>query len=198
MAIPSESETATILRTHCWNRAIESFGTSYIFQHRIRGPQRGIRWLTYLGLGVPLAIGLVVIGFGTDDRSLPYLLWIAGILLLVQGLLALWALVAKWSDTVESGLLSMTENNRLANRYKEIGERWPTDSPGKVTVLDAEYQVRTETDLRQGVSDQEKRMGLRAGLRQFQRACVGCSLVPNSMNPTECGVCGNFSRRLAK
>ena len=45
--------------------------------------------LTYVGLAVPLGIGLVVSSFGLKDRSLPALLWIGGLLLLAQGLLSL-------------------------------------------------------------------------------------------------------------
>jgi mobilome CxxCx(11)CxxC protein len=196
--IPGNTDAVAAVRQHCWNRALEAFGTSYLFQRRIRRPQRGIRWVAYLSLAVPLVIGLVVMAFGTDDASLPVLLWVGGILLVVQGLLALWSLVARWNDTIESVLLSITENNRLANRYKEIAERGPSDAAVRAAVLDAEYQARTEADLRQGITEQEKRMGMRAGLRQFQRACAACGKVPTTMDPSQCGVCGNFSEAWVK
>ena len=185
------------LRQHCWIHAREAFGTSHIFQRRIRGPRRGLKWVTYLGLAIPLAIGLLVLGFGLGAqpvaRALPY----AAALLVVQGLVALWALVGSWQSRVDDGLLSITENNRLSTAYRDLATRAPLDLETRIAILDPQYQARSELDLRQGVTDVEKRVGMRAALRQFASPCAACGQVPSSMVPTSCGVCGDFPRRLS-
>ena len=48
------------------------------------------------------------------------------------------------------------------------------------------------------LSDEEKRMGMRSGLRNSQRACVECKKIPTSMESTECNVCGKYKIRRVK
>ena len=42
------------------------------------------------------------------------------------------------------------------------------------------------------VTDKEKRIGMRFGLRELSRKCVGCNEIPLSMNTSNCDICGNF------
>ncbi|MDR3625278.1 MAG: hypothetical protein P4L45_00510, partial [Ignavibacteriaceae bacterium] len=59
-------------------------------------------------------------------------------------------------------------------------------------LLKIENDFRIDRDNQQYITEKEKRMGMRAGLRQFKRACAACKQVPVSLKSTNCDVCGNF------
>ncbi|MGW4750469.1 mobilome CxxCx(11)CxxC protein, partial [Streptomyces sp. NPDC004290] len=58
--------------------------------------------------------------------------------------------------------------------------------------LEVEDSARRDRDSEKGVTDKERRRGMRATLRKFQRQCAGCQLVPTSLTPSDCDVCGRF------
>ncbi|MEZ4412420.1 MAG: hypothetical protein R2910_05505 [Gemmatimonadales bacterium] len=186
-----------LLRQHCSDEAFKTFATAAIFERRLWWPKFGLDAITYTGLAVPLLVGGVALSFGLKDRALPVLLWIGGVVLVTQLLLSLGALVFAWTAKVEYYKLSMVDNYRLSRRFQELAKRGGGGLESIVALLDAENASRTETDLRMSPSQAEKRYGMRAGLRHFQRSCAGCRLVPLSLSPGDCPICGSFPRRYA-
>lgn len=130
--------------------------------------------------------------FGANKSLLGPVLVVAGLLSLIQALLALWALTSRWDDTLSYGLESTRANHRLSAQYEQLASQGPPDIAARLEILNAATQARVESDIRQGITDAEKRMGMRAGLRQFRRACVGCDRIPISMDASDCNICGNF------
>lgn len=179
-------------RETAWKRAIEAYGTAYIFERRVAKPRRLLRLLAWLGLAVPVSLGGLVTAFGVNQKLLVPALVVAGLLSLVQALLSLWALTSRWDDSLSYGLESVRGNHRLASQYERLASLGPTDIAARLEVVDASNQARIENDLSQGITDAEKRMGMRAGLRQFRRACAECAQVPTSLQPSKCNTCGNF------
>lgn len=186
------------LRGMCWDRALESYGTAFIYEQRALRLRRQLRILTYLGMVVPGAVGLVVLSFG-NPSFLPIVLIVAGILGLVQFLGSVWSVVSRWDDSYAYALESVTSNYYLSDKYRELGEDPPSDLSAFETRLASLEKVdrpRRDADYRQGVTKEEKRMGMRAGLHKFQRECAQCGKAPPSMEPSGCDVCGNFKRRI--
>jgi mobilome CxxCx(11)CxxC protein len=110
-------------------------------------------------------------------------------------ILSIWALVAKWDDGLAYYTESKSANYRLADEYAKLMKAQclaPQEFDMQFKQLETEGRLRTELDQRQDITDQEKRMGMRAGLRQYQRACAGCKTVPVSLRATECEICGKF------
>jgi len=183
------------IRNKCWDEAVYCFGTAYVFERRSKAYKRLLQWLTFLGLAVPLAVGGIVMSFGVD---LPYTAWIitvASILGLAQLILSLWSLVAKWDDMFAYSVESCSDNYRLSDLFKNLAQFENPNSPehmNRYELLQSENRMRSGRDNQQTLSDREKRTGLRAALRQFQRTCVACKAVPMSMKPSKCDVCGNF------
>lgn len=180
------------LRSTARVRVIETFGTGYIFRRRADAARRKLRWLAFMGIAVPLSVGGVVTSFGANSPALPYVLALAGVLGIAQLVMSAWALSAKWDDTLAYSLESTTDNNRLATAYDKLAKSPPPDAATRFEVLEAENAARDASDLKQGVSEREHRMGMRAALRQFKQACDTCKKVPTSMEPTNCDTCGNF------
>lgn len=181
-------------RRKCWDAALHAYGTSYIFQKRAERLKRKNDALTWVGLAVPLLTGALV---GTLSG---YKLWGAAIAAgsvigAVQLVINLWSVVKRWSDELSYSSGSATANESLASRFAALGEDPPTGLPALRTQfdkLDVEDTARRARDSEKNVTEKERRMGMHAGLRKFQRPCSACHQVPTTMDPSNCGVCGQF------
>lgn len=184
---------ASLLRQDCWTNAVNAFGTGVLFERRAGGLRTKINVVTYLGIAVPLAVGGAVLALGTGASLLPVLVGVAGVLGLAQLLASAWSLAAGWPACHAYAQEAASDNYRLANQFQSLGKAAPPDLASRFAVLEAEYQARSAMDTKQALSDEEKRRGMRAALRHYQRKCAQCQTVPKSMTPTDCDVCGNFN-----
>ncbi|MEU8523954.1 mobilome CxxCx(11)CxxC protein [Streptomyces sp. NPDC048577] len=180
-------------RRKCWDAALHAYGTSYIFQKRAERLKRKTDVLTWVGLAVPLLTGALVGTLGS------YKLWGAAIaagavIAAVQLAISLWSVVKRWPEELPYSSASATANDSLASRFTALGE----DPPGLAAMrtqfekLNVEDTARRDRDSERNVTEKERRMGMRAGLRKYQRSCAACHQVPTTMDPTHCGVCGKF------
>ena len=185
------------IRTRCWNGALHTFATLYIFQQRARALNHRLQLVTYVGFMVPMLVGLLVLSYG-HFKSLPTVISIASAIGAVQVVISLWSIIGGWVDGYSYAVKSIGSNSRLAAKFEELASNPPADR----STLRREYErltiqdeCRQEDDYEQGVKESEKRMGMRAALRNYQRRCAACNEVPTTMEPTDCGVCGNFKHR---
>jgi mobilome CxxCx(11)CxxC protein len=179
----------------CWVRALYAYGTAAIFRKRSRLYRGLIRALTFMGIVVPLLIGGVVIGFGTQATYLAFILGVAAFVALVQLVFSAWALVYRWDDKLEYSLESVAENFELSSTFKDLGTlapEPPADLQIRFAAAQAKDDARRAADDKKGLTEKELRYGHRAGLRQFLRKCEECQTVPVSMDSTDCPVCGRF------
>lgn len=188
----NEPSPAEKRRQDAWNHVIHTFGTAYVFEQRARGPKTRLKLLAFSGLALPLVLGFYVTVFGRDAPQLETAVVIAGCVAGAQGVASLWALVAKWDDQYSASLEGVVTNYRLASRFKEYASNPPPDEEVVYRLLRTELSAREAEDHKLLLTDKEKRMGLRAGLRELERACVSCKKVPRSLEASSCDVCGNF------
>ena len=181
---------ATDLRYHCRDKAFFAFGTSKIFERRLRRLDKLRNWITYLGIVVPVLVGAIAMSF--DTKYLPYAIVPAGILGCVQLALSAWSLVAKWDDKHSYALAALQAQTRLFNAWDLLAKRDPPDIQIKVDDLDAEDQRQEAADLAQNVSPEEQRLGMRSALFHFGNNCKTCGVKPVSLQPSNCDTCGNF------
>jgi mobilome CxxCx(11)CxxC protein len=179
----------------CWNRAIYAYGTGQVFLKRSRKYTKLLQALSFFGIIVPLLIGGVVLGFGTEGAYLKTLIIIAAVAGIVQLVFSAWSIVYSWADGLQYSLESASENFDLSLKFRELGEQAqapPEDLELRVAVLKAKDEARQMADAKKGVTEKELRYGHRAGLRQFARQCEGCKEIPRSMEATKCNICGGF------
>lgn len=179
-------------REQCWVDARNTFGTAEIFKERASSARKKLRTLSFVGLGVPLTIGAIVSVVGVEAKSLSTILLIAGGIGAVQVIFSGWAVVAKWDDALSYAIESMTDNFRLAADFERLAKTAPQDIEVRYEVLNAQNQSRIQQDNRQDITDKEQRRGYHMGLFQLRHKCPRCDKVPDSKNPTDCPVCGNF------
>jgi mobilome CxxCx(11)CxxC protein len=190
----NKEEKALALRAQCWDSALHAFGTGFIFEYRARACKRRLQWLTYVSLAVPLAIGLLVLGYG-EFRGLKVLIGIAVAIGAVQAMLSLWSIIGGWVERYSYATSAVSANYLLSERFAKIASNPPSEYQTfrhDYEKLEVEDNLLQQQDYQQNIREDEKRMGMRAALRKFRRKCAGCDQVPNSMTPADCGVCGNF------
>jgi len=188
------------LRGLCWDAAFRAFATAAIFERRSARYSRNLRVLSFVGFGVPLMIGGLVMTYGTASTSvsvavvLPY----AGALAVVQLVASGWSLVADWSRGLKESSERIWVNHELSKAFEALGRMPPNDSQEfqrRFDVLAAEEKVGERTDYQLHITEAEKRMGYRAASRHFQRACATCGKVARELKAvSDCPVCGEPRR----
>ncbi len=179
----------------CWIRAIYAYGTGQIFLRRSRTYAKLLQALSFFGIVVPLLIGGVVLGFGTDGSYLKPIIAVAALVGIVQLVFSAWSIVYSWADGLQYSLESASENFDLSLKFKELGEQAqspPDDLEVRVAGLKGKDDARQMADAKKSVTPKELRYGHRAGLRQFSRACDECKEIPRSMEASDCHTCGRF------
>lgn len=187
MIIPSET------RRRCNDNALHCFGTAYMFEKHAKSIRRKITFLTFLGIAAPATVGAFIGTFNLSPNVTKFVLVLAGLISILQLIFSIWALASGWNDHLSYYLESKSANYRLADEYTQLANIISisqTEFDTKLQVLETEGKLRNDLDNRHDITDKEKRMGMRAGLRQYRRLCAGCSTMPSSMKPTNCGVCG--------
>lgn len=181
--------------TESWNRALFAFATATIFEARARRYRVKLRVLSFLGIGVPLLVGGIVLAFGVEYRYIKFVLFVASIVVIIQLIWSLYSLIAGWDDEFGYARVSAVENFDISTKFAELGRQ--ASSPADdlaihFAVLQARDDGRRANDSTRNLKDKEKRYGHRAGLRHFQRECQCCHKVPESMKASKCDVCGGF------
>lgn len=190
---------AEVIRSQCWEAALHAYGTSYVFRYRARTLRRNLQLLNFASLAVPFLVGALVLAFG-EFKLLPVAISIGAALGIMQALGALWSVVGSWVDNYSYAAQSASANELLATRFRDLGKNPPsaTDELAlRYQILTTEDQARREQDHPKDVTDEERRMGMRAALRWLQKACAGCGQIPTSMTPNNCDVCGSFKFKTA-
>ncbi len=194
----AQVDEADAIRRRCWDGALHTYATSYIFQRRARTFGTKLNWITYIGFVVPMIVGLLVLSYG-HFKSLPTIIAVASALGIGQIVVSLWSVIGGWVAGYSYATDSAATNSGLARRYEELA----SNPPQNISALRHEYEKltirdenRQEKDYQQGVKEAEKRMGMRAALRKYQRKCAACGEVPTTMKSTSCGVCGRFRYRI--
>lgn len=188
------------IREQSWNRALHSYGTGHIFRRRADKLRDRLRWLSFMGIVVPLLVGGVVLSFGTEFEHIGVVLAVAGIAGLAQLALSAWALTSDWQNSYAYAIGSSSANRRVSKRFETIAANPPSDLAAfqkEYQLLEVEDQARRDLDNQRGVTSEEERAGMRVALRKFRRECASCGKVPQSTQPTSCPVCGDFPKRLA-
>lgn len=191
----ADTSPADLLRKRTWKRAYDAYGTAWVFEGRSRRLRDRLNFVNYAGIATPLLVGATVLSFGVKTDILPMMLTIVGIVGILQLLISLWSIIAKWVEGHAYSVESMLANNRLAARFEDLASNPPDDYDKFKERYDrivVEDDHRRDLDMKWNVTEREKRSGTRYTLRRFKLRCEGCGKVPTSMVASKCDVCGNF------
>jgi len=184
------------LRIESHDLKLHSYGLAYIFNEKKNMYDSLIKFLTFLGIVIPILIGLIALGYELDSFTLKLAKTIAIPISIFQCLVSALALVYKWGDNL---LISSELSHSyaiLSNDFKMLAE-YPPDEYEKFKneflSLKKDYEQKGQHSPK--IKEYELRKGMRYALRQFQVKCYECGIIPISMESTNCGVCGKFSFR---
>lgn len=188
------------LRQQCWNKSLNSFAISYIFDKKAYRLLFFLNLLKALGLAVPAAIGATALGYGLNSSILQMMIFLAIPLTIFQFLFSLLAVVYKWDDKLAYSYEASQDLGSLYDDFKNLANTPPKTYKAlsiEFELLNQRYKLRVQQNAKIGIKEWENRMGMRYGLRQFQRKCVGCDIIPKSMESTNCNICGNFDKSIS-
>jgi mobilome CxxCx(11)CxxC protein len=185
-------------RQHCITESLHCHGTAYVFGERAKLLRWRLKLMSFFGLVVPGLVGISIGSFGVTADATIYLISLAAVAALPQFVLSVWSLVDDWTGSLSYADESVADNTALADAFERLARNLtlePQEFVGEMRLLDQRNDARSTSDQKRDASDDEKRMGMRAGLRQLQKACASCGQIPVSLEPSDCDVCGNFKRR---
>lgn len=198
-APPSPQLTDT-LRLETWDRALAADGTASLFEARSRRLSWRLNALSFAGFGIPVIVGIVA-AIGISASALGVVLIVASSLGGIQLVWSLWSLVAHWSDKNSHAVQSMMTNRQITESYQRLATHPPLDFvefQNAFNLIEARDSAQRDSDIAQEITRKEKRFGMRSALFTRQKNCSGCGLIPTTIKPTKCGVCGDFPKRWAK
>ena len=181
------------LRQECWTKRFYSYGTARIFEKRANDINRKRKIITFLGLATPLTIGAFVTAFSIDSGILRYILIpAAGLVALVQTVMSLWSLVAKWDERYSYSIAAIRINTKLTAEFEVLAKSDINKIKRDINRLREEYQRQEIEDTAQHITDKEKRYAMRQSLFQYKLKCETCGKIPDSLSPSDCDTCGNY------
>ena len=181
--------------SECWDRACDCFATSRIFERRASRYRRSVDALSYMGIGVPAIFGAMVIAWGKAVLTNHYLMFAIALLGIIQVALSVASIIRGWAAEYAYSNKSAAANYQLSDEFKYLAQSGSaqdlpiTQEFQKLVMRD---QAQTQSDTERHVTQKEKSWGHRHALRQFQRPCAGCNIVPRDMKSTDCSQCGEF------
>lgn len=181
------------IRNDCWNKALDSFGFSYIYSKKIDSLNIWLRWTKVLGILIPVLLGGLLTSYFSNKYLINLAVWITTPIALTQLLISTYLTIIGADEKVNSYSTKSAEYSLLNSEFEHLAKYPLTDLQllqHKVDIL-----LERERGISKGnfdISDKELRKGMCAGLRNYRRECAGCGKTPISMNPTKCDVCGNF------
>jgi mobilome CxxCx(11)CxxC protein len=191
--VETRDEELDRLKVQGWEAALHAYGTGHIFQKRAHRLKRRTDLLNMITFAVPVLIGTLVGTFG-QNKLWSVVVIVAAVVGAAQVVISLWALVTRWPEDLAYSSASAAANESLSARFASLARDSTKVSPLRTQLekLSIEDASRRERDNEKGVKDKERRMGMRAALRKFQRTCPACNTVPTTMDSSDCGVCGRF------
>lgn len=147
---------------------------------------------------MPLLVYGIICSFNLDPSLQKAIVAIASIASSALLIFSAWSMAANWEQQYFKSLQTQMDFSELYRLYKELGATTLVtlaEFRAEVTRLDSLAEKADHLAMELQMHDDEKRMGMRAGLREFQRKCASCGQIPTDLISTSCGICGNFKQR---
>ena len=177
------------------DKSFHTYGYSYIFTKRIKWYLKYINAIKFLGIFVPLTVGALAIGYNFEHGILVISVALAIPITIIQLIISTLSIVYKWDDELAYAFEANQDYNNLYDEFIKIF-KFPSSNFHELEklfeILNTKQKNREQQDSKHNITDKELRIGMRYSLREHKKQCSGCSIAPTSMEPTKCGVCGNF------
>jgi len=181
------------IRQDCWDKSLDAIGFGYIYQIKIKKINFWLRISKILGIVIPVFLGGVLTSAYNSENYLELVVLITTPIALFQLVLSTILTINGADENILKYSTKAAEYSVIETEFRQLA-RYPNDNEFEY-LKKYEILIEREKGIGKGnleVSDKEKRIGMRFGLRELSRECVGCGKTPLSMKPTKCDICGNF------
>jgi mobilome CxxCx(11)CxxC protein len=184
-------------RQNAWNNALHAEGTRAVFERRAEKLRRRTRCRDFIGIAVPICLAYLL-GAEVFEPLKPYREYAVGALgvaAVLQTLMVVWSLIARWDEELAYDIRAARENYWFKEAWKKLGQDDVTNLCIEYDLLSQQQAITDSHDVEKNITAAEKRLGMRAGLMEFQRQCV-CGERPRDLSPPwfwirkPCAVCG--------
>jgi mobilome CxxCx(11)CxxC protein len=187
------------MRREAWSNVVHAQGTYAVFARRASRLKALTDLRDWFGLlAIPATTAFVATAEFTQglaayrQDALRALIFAA----LVQALLAGWSLVRRWDDQRAYCSRAMRDSYEMKVAWQDIGKADVADMKAAYELRKAQQKIIDSHDIERDITDKEKMFGMRSGLLELQKACVGCGVIPTSrklpllvLSP-RCAICG--------
>lgn len=201
MVDQKEENALKKLRQDCWNDALHTFGTGYLYSLRAETLRNKLKAITFLGIVTPALVGLIALGYEPNSTIFIISVAVAIPIGILQLALSILSVTYGWNDLYPNYVESSIENSFLARQYEQLAKFPPQvfdELKREKEKIDIKKSGRDKEDNKNSLSEKERRKGMRWALRNYKRSCAGCNQIPTSMNSTTCDICGDFKTKLFK
>lgn len=181
------------IRQDCWDKTLDAIGFGYIYQIKIKKINFWLRISKILGIIIPVFLGGVLTSTYNKPEYIAIAIWITSPFALGQLVLSTILTINGADENVLKYSTKAAEYSVIETEFRQMA-RYPNSDEFEY-LKKFEILIEREKGIAKGnleVTDKEKRLGMRFGLRELSRECVGCKTVPLSMKSTKCDICGNF------
>lgn len=181
------------IRKDCWDKTLDAIGYGYIYQLKIKEINYWLRISKVLGIIIPVFLGGILTSTYNSPEYISMAIWITSPFALGQLVLSTILTINGADENVLKYSTKAAEYLVIETEYRQMA-RYPNSNEfeylKKFEILIEREKGISKANLE--VTDKEKRIGMRFGLRELSRKCVGCNEKPLSMNSSNCDICGNF------
>jgi len=177
--------------------AVDCWGTAAVLDARVRKYSRKTKAVNYLGFIAPVLVGAYAIAFTVQAPFLPMLLYVVAVGLFIQAIASATLIFSGVDRNLRSCLDSSATNKIFAVEARELAKN--NTLPAEVfsfmfAELKGKIKAQDTNDERLDFSEQDRKVGLRAGLKRFQLPCGDCGKKPQSedasSDQSHCKSCG--------
>ena len=181
------------IRTDCWDKTLDAIGFGYIYQLKIKEINYWLRISKVLGIIIPVFLGGILTSTYNSPEYISMAIWITSPFALGQLVLSTILTINGADENVLKYSTKAAEYSVIETEFRQMA-RYPNSNEfeylKKFEILIEREKGISKANLE--VTDKEKRIGMRFGLRELSRECVGCNEKPLSMIASNCDICGNF------
>lgn len=142
------------LRTTCWNKAIHSFGTAYIFDKKSKRHSKYTNMLKVFGIIVPITVGATALGYGFNSSMLKGSIALAAPLTIIQLIFSVFAVVHKWDDELAYSFEASQDLSLLSDSFKKLASLPPDNFEKldkKFEILNTRLKARTQQNSKHNI-----------------------------------------------
>lgn len=183
-------------RGNAWDYALHNEGTRVVFERRADRLRTLTRIRDFSCFAGPVCVAYLYSSelFEPLKKYQHYALGLLALFAVLQTLLTLWSLIARWDEELAFNIRAAANAYLLKDAWGRLGQGQAVDLAIEYDLLGARQIMEDSHNTQKGITRGEMKRGMRAGLIAFQRRCI-CGDLPKGYGiplwpKKSCVVCG--------